>query len=172
MELRSFAAKNSPTVESTVKQSSPRACARGTVARLALAIFSRRTGWEHDPENARCAFNFLERVGRRWTFFRECINVFPVSVEQNALMPALSHASRHVSAHPAKANHSNLHIYFAKVVLVEEPKNCEGAVRYPQWNMQRLLFAWCSFAQMGPTPPRTLRKISAAASMPNGGAVK
>ena len=78
----------------------------------------------------------------------------------------------HVSTHPAEANHSNLHIYFAKVVLVEEPKNCEGAVRYPQWNMQRLLFAWCSFAQMGPTPPRTLRKISAAASMPNGGAVK
>jgi hypothetical protein len=88
------------------------------------------------------------------------------------LMPALSQASRHVSTHPAKANHSNLHIYFAKVVLVEEPKNREGAVRYPQWNMQRLLFAWCSFAQMGPTPPRTLRKISAAASMPNGGAVK
>ena len=138
-------------------------------------FFSRRTGWEHDPEGARCAelFNeFLERVGRRWTFFRECINVFPVSVEHNALMPALSQASRHVSTHPAKANHSNLHIYFAKVVLVEEPKNCEGAVRYPQWNMQRLLFAWCSFAQMGPTPPRTLRKISAAASMPNGGAVK
>jgi len=49
----------------------------------------------------------------------------------------------------AKANHSNLHIYFVKVVLIEEPKNCEGAVRYPQWNMQRLLFAWCSFAQMG-----------------------
>jgi hypothetical protein len=86
----------------------------------------RRTGWEHDPEGARCAelFNeFLERVGRRWTFFRECINVFPVSVEHNALMPALSQASRHVSTHPAKANHSKLHIYFAKVVLVEEPKN-------------------------------------------------
>jgi hypothetical protein len=52
-------------------------------------------------------------------------------------MPALSQASRHVSTHPAKANHSNLHIYFAKVALVEEPKNREGAVRYPQWNMQR-----------------------------------
>jgi len=77
-----------------------------------------------------------------------------------------------VSTNPAEANHSNLHTYFAKVVLVEEPNNCEGAVRYPQWNMQRLLFAWWSFAQMGPTPPRTLRKISAAASMPNGGAVK
>jgi len=52
-------------------------------------FFSRRTGWEHDPEGARCAelFNeFLERVGRRWTFFRECINVFPVSVEHNALV--------------------------------------------------------------------------------------
>jgi hypothetical protein len=47
-----------------------------------------------------------------------------------------------------------------------------GAVRYPQWNIQRLLLEWCSFAQRGPTPPRTRRKISAAASMPNGGAVK
>src|SRR6516165_1939468 len=40
-------------------------------------FFSRRTGWEHDPEGARCAelFNeFLERVRRRRTFFRECIN--------------------------------------------------------------------------------------------------
>ena len=50
--------------------------------------------------------------------------------------------------------------------------NCERAVRYPQWNIQRLLLEWCSFAQRGPTPPRTHRKISAAASMPNGGAVK
>jgi hypothetical protein len=56
-------------------------------------------------------------------------------------MPTLSQASRHISTHPVKANHSNLHIYFAKVVLVEEPKNSEGADRYPQWNMQRLLFA-------------------------------
>jgi len=54
------------------------------------------------------------------TLFRGEV-VFPVSVEHNALMPALSQASRHVSTHPVKANHSNLHIYFAKVVLVKEP---------------------------------------------------
>jgi len=37
--------------------------------------------------------------------------------------------------------------------------------------MQRLLFAWWSFAQYGMTPPRTRRNTSAAQSIPNVGAI-
>src|SRR5579872_5761986 len=38
--------------------------------------------------------------------------------------------------------------------------------------MQRLLLAWWSLAQCGPTPPRTRRKSSAAINIPRVGARK
>jgi hypothetical protein len=45
----------------------------------------------------------------RRAFFGEGVHRLGVAIVDDALMSALRQAARHVRAHPAQANHSNLH---------------------------------------------------------------
>ena len=47
------------------------------------------------------------RAGR--AFLRERVYSLRMAIVNHAFMPALHQASRHVRAHSAQANHSNLH---------------------------------------------------------------
>src|SRR5262245_10209875 len=75
-------------------------------------LFSRGAGGDHRPDGARLSHlfdQFLDRSRAARAFALQLLDALGVEVEDEALVPAPHQTANHVGAHPAQANHSQLH---------------------------------------------------------------
>src|ERR1019366_1842015 len=77
-------------------------------------LFGDPAGRQHHPDGTRLFPQRLhhlgERSGGRGTLLRQRLARLDVGVEHHAVMPRLHQAARHIAAHVAEADHTDLHL--------------------------------------------------------------